>query len=93
MRTFDELFPEDDVSDPDGPAPSAAIRELIKHLETRWPAFDESSPWALAPLEGEGRTLYVNLVFGRPDSDLSFMADSARRLGVVCFDPQLESVL
>lgn len=95
MRIYDELFPEDDELEAPEP-PSDAIRSLITELERRWPPFDESSPWAVAPLgeeDAQGPTLYVNLVFGRSDEDLEDMADIARRLGVVCFDPQTETVL
>jgi len=94
-RIFEELFPEDDGVESSEP-PSVAIRSLIAELERRWPPFDENSPWAVAPLGAEdalGSTLYVNLVWGRPDEDLRVIADIARRLGIVCFDPQSGAVL
>jgi hypothetical protein len=75
--------------------PTQSIRDLVDALESRWPGHDLSAPWATYPLTGDasGPTLYVNLVHGRPDTDLMFMAATARRLGVVCFDPQLEAML
>lgn len=94
-RIYEDLFPEDDEVEGFQP-PTPAIVSLIAALEERWPPFDESSPWAVAPLgqeDARGNTLYLNLVWGRPDSDLHEIAAIAKRLGVVCFDPQSEEVL
>ena len=93
-EVFDEIW--DALEDSEDVVPSTpAIQALIRELESRWPGDDADAPWASFPLEGDahGGTLYVNLVFGRPDEDLMFMASVARRLGIVCFDPQLEAML
>lgn len=75
--------------------PTPAVQALIDELEARWPGDDPDAPWASFPLAGDahGGTLYINLVFGRPDDDIWFIASTARRLGLVCFDPQLEALL
>jgi hypothetical protein len=93
-EVFEELWDALDESDEDVP-PTPAIQALVGILESRWPVTDTDAPWATFPLaeEAQGATLYVNLVYGRPDHDLVFMASTARRLGIVCFDPQLEAML
>ena len=93
-KTFAEIWGALEESTHTRPV-APAIQSLVRQLEARWPREDQDSPWASFPLEGDadGGTLYVNLVFGRPDEDLQFMASVARELGVVCFDPQLEVVL
>lgn len=93
-QVFEELMDAMEESDEDVP-PTAPIRALIDELESHWPGDDPKAPWASFPLAGDaqGGTLYVNLVFGRPDADLEFMASVARRLNIVCFDPQLEVML
>jgi hypothetical protein len=93
--TYEEIFDRLDEAE-DVQEPPERITSLIGELERRWPPFDEGSPWAVAPLGHEdatGDTLYVCLVLGRPEEDLRFMAQTAHRLGIVCFDPQSETVL
>jgi hypothetical protein len=91
---FEQLWGALEESEDDLP-PTPAIQALVETLEARWPGTDPEAPWATFPLaeDAQGATLYVNLVFGRPDQDLEFMASAARRLGIVCFDPQLEAML
>lgn len=71
------------------PPPTPTIQALIEEFESRWPSDHPEAPWASFPLADDavGGTLYVNLVFGRPDEDLRLMAATARRLGIVCFRP------
>jgi hypothetical protein len=91
---YDEIWDRlDDTGD--ATEPSEKIRSLIAALEARWPGDDPNAPWAVFPLDGDaiGDTLYLNLTFGRPDTDLEFIASTARGLGLVCFDPQLEGLL
>jgi hypothetical protein len=93
-QLFDELMDQVEAA-PEEVPPTPAIQALIDALETRWPGDDPDAPWASYPLvdDAHGGVLYVNLVYGRPDQDLEFMAATARRLGLVCFDPQLEATL
>jgi hypothetical protein len=94
LEVFEELWDALEESEDDVP-PTPSIQALVETLESRWPGNDPDAPWATFPLaaDAQGATLYVNLVFGRPDQDLEFMASAARRLGIVCFDPQLEAML
>jgi hypothetical protein len=91
---FEQIFDALDEAEEDVP-PTPPIQALIQELESRWPVDDPQAPWAMPPLadDAQGGTLYVNFVSGRPDQDLEFMASVARRLGLVCFDPQLEAML
>jgi hypothetical protein len=75
--------------------PTPVIQELVRELESRWPVDAPAAPWATFPLSEDalGHTLYVNLVMSISDQDVRSMADVARRLGIVCFDPQRAALL
>ena len=95
LARYEEIWDDlDDIEETIPPTP--AIQALIVELESRWPATDTNAPWAMFPLGGQdaqGGTLYVNLVSAAPDEYIEFMAAAARRLGLVCFDPQVHRVL
>ena len=93
LKIFEASWDELEKQDEDVP-PTPAIRALVEELEARWPGHHPDAPWASYPLAGDasGGTLYVNLVFGSPDEDLELMAEIARGLGIVCFDPQAEAL-
>lgn len=93
LDIFEPTWDELDEHDEELP-PTPAIQALVEELEARWPGHHPDAPWASYPLGGDasGGTLYVNLVFGRPDEDLAFMAETAQKLGIVCFDPQAEAL-
>jgi hypothetical protein len=80
----------------DDPAPTPRIRAYVEALLARWPDIDESedSPWASSPLMNEaiGPLVYFPMVFSRADEASQFAADMAHQHGLVCFDPQSESL-
>ena len=94
LRLFEELFDELEDLDEDIP-PTPTIEALVDELEARWPIDHPDAPWASFPLAGEaqGSALYVNLVLSVSDAVVAEVSRIAARHGVVCFDPQLESLL
>lgn len=91
---FEEIVDALEEAEHDRP-PTTAIQDLVQELESRWPVAHPSAPWATFPLSDDalGSTLYVNLVMSVSERDVQHMADVARRLGIVCFDPQREALL
>jgi hypothetical protein len=49
--------------------------------------------WASAPLEVHGRLLYMNLTWSTRTDVILFIARTAAKHGLVCFDPQASSVV
>jgi hypothetical protein len=76
--------------------PTPRIRAYVEALLARWPDIDEAddSPWATSPLmeEASGPLVYFPMVFSRADEAAAFAASVAREHGLVCFDPQSESL-
>jgi hypothetical protein len=56
---------------------------------------DESSPWAMGPDPdaANGDLLEINMTYSGAEGAVSFVAETARRHGLVCFDPQSGRVL
>jgi hypothetical protein len=82
--------------------PSTRILSYIEELTAKYPDLDElpddevdDSPWADSPLRGNvmGPFFYFALVPSKADETVPFIADTARRHELVCFDPQQEKLL
>lgn len=80
-----------------GEPPSQRILDYIASLTARYPDLTDlpdedvdDSPWADGPLTGNvmGPFFYFALVYSMVDEVLPFIAATARRHGLVCFDPQ-----
>ncbi|WP_148616375.1 hypothetical protein [Nocardioides rubriscoriae] len=83
----------------DNPAePTPRIRAYVEALLSRWPDLDadagEESPWADCPLmsNADGDAVYFSMVWTRAEEDSEFAAEVAAQHGLVCFDPQAESL-
>ena len=78
--------------------PTEVITEFVDQLLRRWPDItkdaDEESPWADGPMIGNasGSMIYFSMVFSMADEASAFAAELAQRLGLQCFDPQLEQL-
>ena len=81
--------------EPPSPALSAFIDELLSLL----PPLDDSdhpdSPWATGPEPGDisGDFAYLTMTYPGAERALETVAAVARRHGLVCFDPQEETLL
>jgi hypothetical protein len=71
----------------------------VAELLARFPEISEDSgedsPWASAPLLGEasGDFIYFPMTYSGAEVGVPFCADVAHRRGLVCFDPQAETLL
>lgn len=78
---------------------SPRIRAYVDALLARWPDItgepDDESPWADGPLIANafGEAIYFSMVWSRADEAAEFAARVAAEHGLVCFDPQSESLL
>jgi len=81
------------LDDPRPPTP--LIREYVEALAERWPEDRPDSPWAAGPLieEASGPMVYVAISWSAADEVPPVAAALAAELGLVCFDPQSESLL
>lgn len=81
------------------PEPTAAIKEYVAALLTRWPDDTdedfENSPWSDSPLilNAAGNGIYFGMVWSKVEEAAPFAVETALNLGLVCFDPQEESLI
>lgn len=77
--------------------PTPLLVEFVNALLERWPEDDEDdeAPWATAPLieEASGPYIYFPMSYSRAEEASAYVAEVARRLGLVCFDPQEDRLL
>lgn len=79
--------------------PSAAITDFVEALLNIWPDLgepgDERSPWASGPLVGDafGPCVYFGMTYSRAGEAVPVIAEVARERGLVCYDPQVESLI
>ena len=78
--------------------PSPRIRAYVESLLGRWPDITEDdgedSPWADGPLIGNafGDAIYFGMVWSKAEEASDFAARLAAQHGLVCYDPQSESL-
>lgn len=94
---FEELMDRME-SDADDLESSAKIRAYVDALLERWPDITEEggddSPWADGPLicNASGNAIYFSMVFSQADEGVAFAGKLAAEHGLVCYDPQFESL-
>lgn len=83
-------------------APSERISAYVTALVARYPDLTEldddsvdDSPWSDGPLIGNasGPFIYLGFVVSRVDKAWMFAVETAREHGLVCFDPQSETLV
>ena len=91
---FDELYEcyldsEDAVVEP-----SPRIEAYVKALVERYPDDVQGSPWASPPVidEASGPIVYLLMSYSRADEGSEYAAALARKHGLICFDPQGETL-
>ena len=102
LATFNALYEKwfgDDEPPPDeDPTPTPAIQRYVASLLQRWPDITtdagEESPWADGPLfnNAAGNLFYFSLLWSKAEEASAFCADLAGQYGLVCFDPQANTV-
>jgi hypothetical protein len=91
---FDELYgrclESEDVAEP----PSPRIQAYVEALVERWPDDVHDSPWASPPVmdEASGPVVYLLMSYSQAEQVSEFAARLARDHGLVCFDPQGETL-
>ena len=94
---YEQLMERMEVGEPDV-EPSPAIRAYVEALLQRWPDITddagEDSPWADGPLMANavGDAIYFSMVWSRAEEASAFAARLAEEHGLVCYDPQSETL-
>ena len=97
-QIYARLMDEMDAGRFDRP-PSPAIRAYVDALLDKWPDITsdegEHSPWADGPLinNASGPSIYFAMVWSKADEAAEFAAQLAAEHGLVCYDPQAETLL
>lgn len=81
--------------------PSPRILAFLRELTARYPDLEdlpeneiEDSPWSVSPTDDAvGVYSYLCLVYSKIEEALPFIVQTAKRHGLVCFDPQQETLL
>ncbi|MFE3329013.1 hydroxymethylbilane synthase [Streptomyces sp. NPDC059176] len=91
---FDEMheryLESEDVAVPPSPRIEAYVNALIE----RYPEDDRDSPWASPPVidEASGPIVYLLMSYSRAEEVSEYAASLAREYGLICFDPQGETL-
>ncbi|TQS30839.1 hypothetical protein FLW16_00660 [Microbispora sp. KK1-11] len=76
--------------------PTPLIVEFVNMLLQQWPELDEddNTPWSAAPLIGgaRGPYMYFPMSWSRAEEASAFAVEIATRLGLNCYDPQLDQL-
>lgn len=96
LGVYEELM--DRWQEGDAAEPTSAIVAYVHALLERWPDISteegEDSPWADGPLlnNASGPIVYFAMVWSRAEDASAYAAELAAAHGLVCFDPQMETV-
>lgn len=90
-----EGLDDDDQWSPASPALQAFLDDVLSLLPPLGGSNDAASPWSTGPEPGDisGDFTYLTMTFPGARAALDTLLDVARRHRVVCFDPQLGTVL
>lgn len=92
--SFDELYERYLESEAVAVPPSPRIQAYGAALLQRYPDDAEDSPWASPPVmdEASGPIVYLLMSYSRAEEVSEYAAQLAREHGLVCFDPQSETL-
>ncbi|MEH0416161.1 hypothetical protein [Streptomyces sp. B21-083] len=70
------------------------VQGLVDALVERYPEDDHDSPWASPPVidEASGPIVYLLVSYSRAEEVSEYAAALAREYGLICFDPQGETL-
>jgi hypothetical protein len=100
LKQFESLYARH-VESGSPSAPSERISAYVTALLARYPDLTEldddsvdDSPWSDGPLIGNasGPFIYFGFVSSGVEEAWPFAVETARKLGLVCFDPQSEAL-
>lgn len=101
IETFERLMDADEARDDEHGEPlTPTIDAFLADLLARWPDLDEpsgeGSPWAISGIreDASGPLCYLCMT-NTPllDEAVAYIAELARKHGLVAFDPQVEEVI
>lgn len=79
--------------------PTPPIAAFIADLLATYPPLgedgDEDCPWATGPEPGDlnGDFAYLTMTYSGAEAAYDFVTETARKHGLVCFDPQSEALV
>ncbi|MCO7188525.1 MULTISPECIES: hypothetical protein [unclassified Pseudoalteromonas] len=98
---WDEFDEREEANEENELAPHPLMQDLINQLTKRYPCIctlpDEEIDgglWADGPIENNivGDLLILAIVFSKVEEALPFIAETAKNVGVVFYDPQTEKI-
>jgi hypothetical protein len=100
---LERIVPQLEEYDPSKPVPpTPRIRAYVEAVLVRWPdikvvgteVVNEDSPWSVGDLMGDaiGWFVYFPMQWSRAAEASAFAAEVAQQHGLVCYDPQTESL-
>ncbi|WP_405681790.1 hypothetical protein [Streptomyces sp. NBC_00057] len=91
---FDELYDRYFDSEDVIAEPSPRIEAYVEALVERYPDDVAGSPWASPPVidEASGPIVYLLMSYSRAEEVSEYAAALAREHGLVCYDPQGETL-
>lgn len=95
-RRADLMEDEDAELSPPTPAMQAFIQELLRHFPPLdEDADEEGNVWAVGPEPGDinGDFAYLNMTYPGAERAYDVIAETVRKHGLVCFDPQTGSLV
>ena len=92
MDAMDAAFEGDEAAEPDPRLVAFADALLARYPDV---GDDLGTPWADAPLKNNivGDLFYFAMVPSEADAAMPFIVDTAKSHGLVCFDPQTETLM
>nr|WSX78641.1 hypothetical protein OH826_35215 [Streptomyces sp. NBC_00899] len=93
-RVFDEFYERYLDSDDVAVEPSPRIEAYVEALVERYPDAVPRSAWASPPVidEASGPIVYLLMTYSRAEEVSEYAAALAREHGLVCYDPQGETL-
>lgn len=90
----DEFFDQDGGSEPGLLPLTPRIAAYVEALLRRYPDDVEDVPWVSPPVidEASGPTVYLLMPYIRSEEVCTFAAELAHEHGLVCYDPQGETL-
>lgn len=91
---FDELYERYLESEEAAVPPSPRIEAYVNALIERYPEDGRDSPWASPPVmdEASGPIVYLLTSYSRAEEVSEYAASLAREYGLICYDPQGETL-
>jgi len=100
-EAWDEFDDREEVNEENEMEPHPLMKELIIQLTKKYPCIctlpDEKIDeglWADGPIENNiiGDVLILAIVFSKVEEALPFIVETAKKVGVVFYDPQTEEI-